>query len=1080
MHLYISARNLRALFMLSLLFFVYSGFSQDTIYIDPSYSGGTENGSITYPYNSWGDFSIESDNAYLQRSGTVSNENITLRSSYGSNIYIGTYGGSEKAAITSKIYFDHCTNVVFENYKLSGTDIVEPLLRGIEITEANYVTINNFEVTYTYFGVVLEGNNITISNTEIHDARLDGMVLSYADTILIENVYIHNINTGYYGTFNSGGDGIQALESHNVTVKNSIFDRTNSGNKFGIIATGTNSNWVIDGCYFSGPIVPGDGRGAGIHIGANNLIVKNSVFENCPTGIYNIVPEIYVSHCLFVSNVTGIALGGGTATIYNSTFYDNNTAVSGGSDSDIQNNIIYLTSSSQAGYVVSPSDFVNNIQNIEGRSFDSDLSSDQLRLADPEFISALEFDFHVSETSSAQNSGNNIGVYADIDGTPIDSNIVDLGIHEYDSAETYNLRPEAIISGDSTIVAFQGDTIWLQGSASFDPDGDALSFTWTANCINSFSSLTDENPYLVLENSTSPIVLSLVVHDGTEYSKRDIKRIDLNIPVSNIDLWSSTGQNLVINTQTLQLLADVSPDNALDTTIAWSVTNLTGSASISQTGLLTPQSNGTVEITASATDGSRVSESIIVEIVDEFNLVEDIIISHSNGSNDSLDIGSSLQMYAEVLPSNATNQNISWGVNNVTGIATIDNDGMLQAITPGFVDIIAFSQDGSGTQSAKRIHLKDTMVYAESISLWHSGDNDTIDLHEYLQFFAQVNPSDASVQNVTYSIINTSGSAEISEVGLLLPLSVGEVEVVATATDGSGVNISYSIYIEQGFVPVESISLWHTNDNDTLLEGDELQFYTQVLPVNASDTNLYWLVTNGTGLAAINQDGLLTAYAEGTVTVEVRSTDSSNITEVYNLFINPLIVPVESIAIWHSNFHDTLKVNDTLQFFADITPSHANDTSIVWILSQGSGIASIGQNGILHTFLSGTVEVSANSMDGSDVSASRTIIVRDDYYPVESIALWHEKGSEHFILPGEQLQFHCSIFPEIASNQSVEWLVQSIDSIATINSEGLLTGLSEGVVTVLVYCNDNPSVSSYISIEISDDFLYHEEPFALK
>lgn len=61
---------------------------------------------------------------------------------------------------------------------------------------------------------------------------------------------------------------------------------------------------------------------------------------------------------------------------------------------------------------------------------------------------------------------------------------------------------------------------------------------------------------------------------------------------------------------TLQMVAVVAPEDAADNSVTWSVTNGTGSASISAAGLLTAISNGTVTVKATANDGSNVVSNL--------------------------------------------------------------------------------------------------------------------------------------------------------------------------------------------------------------------------------------------------------------------------------------------------------------------------------------------------------------------------------------------------------------------------------------------------------------------------------------
>ncbi|MDD4576486.1 MAG: endonuclease [Bacteroidales bacterium] len=79
------------------------------------------------------------------------------------------------------------------------------------------------------------------------------------------------------------------------------------------------------------------------------------------------------------------------------------------------------------------------------------------------------------------------------------------------------------------------------------------------------------------------------------------------ISVTSIVVTSENNLNVISTPQgSLQMNAEVLPSNATNQNIVWSVENQSGSASISTSGLLTANNNGTVLVKASATDGSNV------------------------------------------------------------------------------------------------------------------------------------------------------------------------------------------------------------------------------------------------------------------------------------------------------------------------------------------------------------------------------------------------------------------------------------------------------------------------------------------
>jgi hypothetical protein len=85
-------------------------------------------------------------------------------------------------------------------------------------------------------------------------------------------------------------------------------------------------------------------------------------------------------------------------------------------------------------------------------------------------------------------------------------------------------------------------------------------------------------------------------------------------PAASITVTGAGGATAITsNGGTLQMSAAVLPATASQT-VTWSVTNGTGSATVSAGGLLTAASNGTVTVSATATDGSGVTGTLVITI----------------------------------------------------------------------------------------------------------------------------------------------------------------------------------------------------------------------------------------------------------------------------------------------------------------------------------------------------------------------------------------------------------------------------------------------------------------------------------
>jgi hypothetical protein len=84
-----------------------------------------------------------------------------------------------------------------------------------------------------------------------------------------------------------------------------------------------------------------------------------------------------------------------------------------------------------------------------------------------------------------------------------------------------------------------------------------------------------------------------------------------------------------------------------------------------------------------------------------------------------------------------------------------------------------------------------------------------------------------------------------------------------------------------------SLTVQGESDESTIeTNGGTLQLEVTVLPVNTTDNSITWSVTDGTGSATIDENGLLTAVTDGTVTVTVYSNDGSTIEGTTEIIIS--------------------------------------------------------------------------------------------------------------------------------------------------------------------------------------------------
>jgi hypothetical protein len=154
--------------------------------------------------------------------------------------------------------------------------------------------------------------------------------------------------------------------------------------------------------------------------------------------------------------------------------------------------------------------------------------------------------------------------------------------------------------------------------------------------------------------------------------------------------------------------------------------------------------------------------------------------------------------------------------------------------------------------------------------------------------------------------------------------------------------------------------------------GSTLQMSVDVLPLIGS-TDVIWSVDND-ALATISETGLLTAIAEGNVTVTATSKGDPTVKNSLLISITSEIILISEITV-NSAGAEIKGIGNTLQMSVLFTPANATNKNVTYSVDKPE-IATIDEvTGLLTSVSVGTVIVTATSQDGTNISGSRSIVV---------------------------------------------------------------------------------------------------------
>ncbi len=161
---------------------------------------------------------------------------------------------------------------------------------------------------------------------------------------------------------------------------------------------------------------------------------------------------------------------------------------------------------------------------------------------------------------------------------------------------------------------------------------------------------------------------------------------------------------------------------------------------------------------------------------------------------------------------------------------------------------------------------------------------------------------------------------------------------------------------------------------------------------------------------------------------------------------------------------DSIEVGDTANASATVTPADA-DQSVTWS-SSDEDVATVDQNGVVTGVSEGTATITATASNGVTGSAQITVTKTEEPAPSdpEAVAVTLDADS---IEVGDTANASATVTPADA-DQSVTWS-SSDEDVATVDQNGVVTGVSEGTATITATASNGVSGSAPITVTEAEE-----------
>ena len=228
-------------------------------------------------------------------------------------------------------------------------------------------------------------------------------------------------------------------------------------------------------------------------------------------------------------------------------------------------------------------------------------------------------------------------------------------------------------------------------------------------------------------------------------------------------------------------------------------------------------------------------------------------------------------------------------------------------------------------------------------------------------------------------------------------------------------------YVSTENIPMEGITIETSESTVSVELGTQMELQVSLNPIDTTDDYTWTVVSEKTTAdARISKDGVLTTLSTGTVTVRVQCVQNPAVFDEIVVMILPPTGALTGLAVTTLNdYPGETELGKSVQMIPVFTPANASERSVTWSLENGTGTATIDENGLLTPLTTGTVMVYATTPSGIEGGCTVNIV----RYAEEITILLNGKEDLSRFAAGEGAELSFRLFPEDTTTKEVEWEV---------------------------------------------------------
>lgn len=235
-----------------------------------------------------------------------------------------------------------------------------------------------------------------------------------------------------------------------------------------------------------------------------------------------------------------------------------------------------------------------------------------------------------------------------------------------------------------------------------------------------------------------------------------------------------------------------------------------------------------------------------------------------------------------------------------------------------------------------------------------------------------------------------------------------------------------------------------------------------ILPTTAVIKTVSWTSSNP-AVATVDEQGHISAITVGTATITASTTDGTNLSDTCRIAVHPIIAT--GISLSRGLFSGI--AGDTVTLTASFVPANTTNQAVTWT-TNNPAVASVSEAGLVTILGVGMATVTATTTDGSNLSASCSVI--GNAVKVTSIQLSYtfERPCDSLRI-GDSFTLSALALPDNATSKAITWQSRETSGVRIISQNDttcVCQALSAGVFVITATAQDGSGISADFTVTV--------------